>query len=154
VTLSEARLAAATGIWVLALPLRLRFQALPRLIERLGGNAGSRTVGGPDPNRVAAIVTRVCRMRVFDLPVFPRLCLRRALAVYRVLVGREVSVEIHIGVRKQGYDLHAHSWIMLAGRALGEPAPTEDFRTIYSFPANSRMHQPLEPQAAQVTQVT
>jgi hypothetical protein len=87
--------------------------------------------------RAVQIVARICRMRLFQQPVFPRPCLRRALALYSVLSRMGYPVEIHFGVRRDGRDLHGHSWVTLKGEPLGERTPEEPFRAIYSYPTVS-----------------
>jgi hypothetical protein len=74
---------------------------------------------------------------VFDLPVFPRVCLRRSLALYHVLGRMGHPVSLHIGVRPGESDLEGHSWVTIDGRALGEADPMEQFRAIYSYPIPS-----------------
>ncbi len=138
VRLSEYLLAARTGGWMLSLPILLRMRSLPRLIRRLGhGAAGSTSRARSDAARDAQIVTRVSGMRIFDLPLFPRICLRRSLALYHVLGRMGHPVSIHIGVRKDALELEAHSWVTIEGKALGERDPAERFRAIYSYAASS-----------------
>src|SRR5678815_1344171 len=98
VTLSDYRLAARTGAWLLWLPVLLRVRKLPRLLESLGRRASdaSDSKRRPDADRAARIVTRVALIRLFDLPIFPRICLRRSLALYRVLGRMGHPVSIHI----------------------------------------------------------
>jgi Transglutaminase-like superfamily len=79
------------------------------------------------------IVARVCRMCLFDLPVFPRRCLRRSLALHSVLTRMGLEVEIHFGVRKEGPDLHGHSWVTVDGVPVAERSPAEAFRPIFSY---------------------
>jgi len=139
VPLSELWLAARVGAWLCCLPVALRVHTLPSLLEKV-----SLEQGRPDkrrrlePARIAEIVGRVCRMRLFDLPIFPRACLRRALALYSVFTRNAYPIEICIGVRKDGGDLHAHSWVALEGKPLRERDPELDFRTIYSYPAAAK----------------
>ncbi len=131
--LSQYWLAARVGLFLCSLPLRLRGQALPILLERLAPARGRSIRGGSlEPGRVVQIVRRVSGLGVFGLPVFPKLCLRRSLALFRLLSRMGYPVEIHFGVRKDGGNLGGHSWVTLHGNALGERDPADDFRTIYS----------------------
>jgi hypothetical protein len=138
VSLSQFWFAARLGAWLCSLPIIVRSRTLPFLLERIGpAGERPRRSHSLELNRAVQIVARICRMRLFDLPIFPRACLRRALALYYVLTRMGYPVEIHIGVHKDGRDLHGHSWVTLHGKPLGERAPAEIFRTIYSYPAIS-----------------
>jgi hypothetical protein len=138
ITLSDYFLAARTGAWLLWLPIALRVHRLPRLLQSLGRRAAtSASPRLPDAARAARIVTRVARLRLFDLPFFPRICLRRSLALYHVLGRMGHPVSIHIGVRPGEGDLKGHSWVTIDGKAVGERDPIEQFRTIYSYPIES-----------------
>ena len=46
------------------------------------------------------IVTRVCNLRMFRSRIFPKLCFRQSLALYRTLNQMGYPVEIHFGVKK------------------------------------------------------
>jgi hypothetical protein len=81
-------------------------------------------------------------MRFFDLPLFPRACLRRSLTLYSLLTQGGYPVEIHFGVRTDGGDLRAHSWVTLHGAPLAETGPEEIFRTIYSHSPARRSASP------------
>jgi len=139
ISLSEYLLAARTGAWLLGLPILLRIRGLRRLLACLGHRAVGSTPGDlVDPHRVAQIVTRVCRLPIFDLPPFPRICLRRSLALYHVLGRMGHDASIHIGVRKEDASaLEGHSWVTIDGETLGERDPVESFRAIYSYPTAS-----------------
>jgi hypothetical protein len=138
VPLSQLWLAARVGAWLWTLPVVLRLRTLPSLLESLPCAAKLPKAGRAlEPGRTAEIVARVCGLPFFRLPIFPRACLRRALALYYVLAKDGYPIEIHIGVRKDGRDLHAHSWVALDGKALRERNPEKDFRTIYSYRADS-----------------
>ena len=137
-SLSRFLWAARIGAWLGCLPLRLRERPLPEFLERLGPVGEAIPRRDLDPRRIARIVARVSRLRIFDLPVFPRLCMRRALALYAVLARNGFPVEIHFGVRKDGPDLRGHSWITLDGAALGERHSARAFRTVYTYSETSR----------------
>jgi transglutaminase superfamily protein len=134
VSLSEYLLAARTGAWLLSLPIRLRFRNLPRFLANLRPASPTRPKDDRGADRTARIVTRVCRLPIFDLPLFPRICLRRSLALYHVLGRMGYPVSLHIGVRKDDAGLEGHSWVTLDGESLGERDPVERFRAIYSYP--------------------
>jgi hypothetical protein len=80
------------------------------------------------------VVQHVCALRVFTGSVFPRPCLRESLALYYVLRSLGYPVRIHVGVRKDGSSLAAHSWVTLYGKPVGGPRCDVVFRTLYSYP--------------------
>jgi hypothetical protein len=149
--LSQFWLAARVGAWLSVLPIVLRTRTLPLVLERLAVASERPRTGNPlDLNQTVQIVVRVCRLRIFRLPVFPRPCLRRSLALYYFLGRMGHPIEIHFGVRKDGRDLHGHSWVTLQGKALRERDPAEAFSTIYSYGSGSyrsALREAVEPQA-------
>jgi len=114
----------------------VRTHGLPELLRGLDGDPAAGEEG--DPCHLAGtvqIVTRVCRLRVFDLPIFPRLCLRRSLVLYAILTRKGYPARIHFGIRSDGGRLHGHSWVTVHGNALEESAPAAAFRAVYSHPS-------------------
>ena len=63
-------------------------------------------------------VVRVCQARLFRLPIFPRACLRQALALYYVLTALGYPATIHFGARKGDEALHGHSWVTIRGMSV------------------------------------
>jgi hypothetical protein len=53
--------------------------------------------------------------------LYPMSCLRRTLALQRLLAGQGVAAELRLGVRKDDHGLSAHAWLEVAGQPLGEP---------------------------------
>jgi Transglutaminase-like superfamily len=137
VALSQYWLAARVGLFLCSLPLRLRRQRLPILLERLATRGSVDSEDSMDPRRVAELVRRVSRLRFFGLPIFPRECLRQSLATFSFLSRMGYPVEIYFGIRRDGNELGGHSWVVLDGRTLGEREPGNDFRTIFSYGADS-----------------
>jgi hypothetical protein len=127
----------------LSLSLVVRTRPLPDLLRRL---TVARAGDAVDPGRLAEavkVVTRVSRLGVFDLPIFPRLCLRRSLVLYAILIRDGYPARIHFGVRSDGIELNGHSWVTVRGIPLGENAPEEAFRAVYSHPSLPD-HSPLQ----------
>ena len=85
--------------------------------------------------RAVATVVRLCQARLFRLPLFPRSCLRQALALYYVLTRMGYPVVIHFGVRKEGGELHGHSWVTCQGTPVAERTRTDLFTIVYAYPA-------------------
>jgi hypothetical protein len=136
-------LAVRVGIRALSLPLLIRIHAVPDLLRGLAGDGAEEP---SDPGHLAGtvrIVTRVCRLGLFDLPIFPRPCLRRSLVLYAILTREGYPARIHFGVRSEGSQLHGHSWVTVRGIPLGESAPPQAFRAVYSHPSVAD-HSPLQ----------
>jgi hypothetical protein len=79
-------------------------------------------------------VQRVARLRAFSLPIFPRHCLREALALYHVLTDAGHPVRFCVGVSGTAERLVAHSWVTLHGRPVLPVDRNGSFRVLYSYP--------------------
>lgn len=116
----------------------LRFRTLPELLEQLTqreGQKGRRT--RPTLDRAVQIIVRVCHLRPFRGPFFPRTCLRQALTLYDMLTYLGYTVTIHFGILKMGGQLRGHSWVTLDGKALAENGdPGASHRIVYSYPSS------------------
>jgi len=121
------------GLWLCGLPLRLRVYTLPSLLHRLTLTRRARRPLLEMDDAVATVV-RLCQARLFRLPLFPRPCLRQALALYYVLTHLGYPVVIHFGVRKEREELHGHSWVTCQGMPVAERTPTDLFTIVYSYP--------------------
>jgi len=103
-------LSVRVGFWLFGLPLRLRVYSLPTLLHSF--TLARRTRGHRlEMDHTIETVVRLCQARLFRLPLFPRSCLRQALALYYVLTQLGYPVAIHFGVRKEREELHGHSWV-------------------------------------------
>ncbi len=97
-------------------------------------SAGRRDSIGAD--RAVRIIVRVCQLPFFRLSVFPRICLRQSLALYRFLQAMGYPVQLHVGVHKSlGGLLEAHSWVSVDGQPIADDAPLDMFRVLYSYPS-------------------
>ena len=121
------------ALWICWITLRLRRQPLPKLLSDLSSKK-PRGAGSLDSQRVVSIVKRVCRLRLFQLPMFPRICLRQSLALYRFLRGKGYPVQLHVGVHKEREFFRAHSWVSLRGEAIAGDTAGEKYRTLFVFP--------------------
>jgi Transglutaminase-like superfamily len=133
---SQLWLAVRVGVWLCLLPLRWRVHSLPELLQGLASTR--RGALRRDPlamEQAVRIVRRVCRLRCFRGPWFPRACLRQALALYDTLTRLGYPASIHFGVYKAGEALHGHSWVTVDGKVVGERMPPEALQPIYAFPA-------------------
>ena len=84
--------------------------------------------------RLVQLVVRVCHLRLFRAPLFPRACLRQSLALYYVLSRLGYAVTIHFGVHKAEGMLQGHSWVTVQGTPVAEPNPGAMFHVVYSYP--------------------
>ena len=127
------------GLWLCGLPLRLRC-VLPCPSSSTRLTLARRTRGHRLEMDATVIetVVRLCQARLFRLPLFPRPCLRQALALYYVLTRLGYPVAIHFGVRKEGEELHGHSWVTVQGTPVAERTRTDLFTTVYSYPSTCR----------------
>jgi hypothetical protein len=132
----KAALALNVLIWLFSLPALLHVHTIPTLLKRLAG--GKKKQARIDLNDAVGIVTRICNLRPFRARVFPKLCLRQSLALYRTLTQMGYPVEIHFGVRKDDKTLSGHSWVTLRGEAVADTAPNVIFEAVYSYPAARR----------------
>jgi hypothetical protein len=138
VRLSQLTLAVWVGVWLLVLPLRLRHYSLPGLLERCTAAARGRPSRSPqEMDHAVRMVVKICHLRCFRWSVFPRACLRQALAMYYVLTWLGVPVTIHFGVHKAGASLHGHSWVTVRGTPVAERTHPAVFHCVYSYPAAS-----------------
>jgi hypothetical protein len=81
------------------------------------------------------IVRRLSRRRAFTVSPGGGPCLRQALALYFVLAREGHPARIHLGVRKDGAKLLAHSWVTLAGKPVGERGRPDAFTEIFTYPS-------------------
>ena len=132
VLLFKCWLALRAGMCLCWLPIFLRVHTLPALLQRFTPVQGQQR-NPTEVKRAVRLVVRLCQLRLFRWPMFPRMCLRQALALYRVLTWMGYPVEIHFGIHKEGEDLRGHSWVTVQGQPVAERAQTEVFRTIYSY---------------------
>jgi len=128
-------LAVRSGLWLCVLPLLLRICSLPLLLQyntvRTKRKGERRSL---DMDRAVHVVERVCRLRFFRLPLFPRDCLRQSLVVHRTLTRMGYPAIIHFGVQRRGDEIEGHSWVSLHGKRVAEHSPSSAFAVVYSYP--------------------
>jgi hypothetical protein len=132
--LSAYWLAVKCALLLCILPLLVRLFSLPDLLKHITASRNSRSATSVDIDLAVRVVTRLCQLRFFRQPFFPRDCLRQSLVLYRVLSRMGHPVMIHFGVKKQVSAFDGHSWVTLHGKPLGEHIPVGTFRTVYSYP--------------------
>jgi hypothetical protein len=136
--LSQCWCAVCLGVWLCRLPVLLRVYTLPALLQRLtpAGRQQARS-RALEMDQAVRVVMWVCHLRPFRGPLFPRVCLRQALALYYVLTRLGYPAEIYFGVYKDKKEFHGHSWVTVQGKPIAERTPPEVFRVVYSYPAAS-----------------
>lgn len=116
--------------WLLVFDLGLRTRPFPELqtfASQLDPHAT------PSPERIKglldALKLAVDRARYNHL--YPMTCLRRSLALQKMLAKRGIPAELKIGVRKDDGQLSGHAWLEYLGQPLGEPEKiTEKFSAL------------------------
>ena len=72
--------------------------------------------------------------------LFPKACLRQSLLLYHTLTYLGFLVEFHVGVRKKGEELIAHSWVTFSGKPVADKTSTDSLKIVYSYPNKSNLH--------------
>jgi hypothetical protein len=119
------------------LPIRWDTSSLTAILSRIGPKVRPAETTTADLTTSVRVIQRVSRVAVFRLPIFPRQCLREALALYHVLSHAGQPVQFCVGVRKAGGGLIAHSWVTLHGQPILPADRNNSFRVVYAYPDGS-----------------
>jgi hypothetical protein len=122
-------------LWLFSLPVMLRIHTIPTLLKNLVGKEPHKKPR-TELGQLVDVVTHVCNLKFFRLPIFPKQCLRQSLTLYRTLIQRGYPVQIHFGVRMDDKNLVGHSWVTLQGVVVADTARGGIFQSIYSYPAS------------------
>jgi hypothetical protein len=127
-----------TQCWALLLPADLALRVLPfRQLERLarsGAHRGNRqTVAEAAEVRRLDQLVRIAARR----HLYPMTCLRRSLVLQWLLARAGISVELKLGVRRDGAGIAAHAWIEYLGEPIGEPDEIAEYAR-FQLPEQSR----------------
>jgi hypothetical protein len=129
--------AVRAAYWLCRVPILLRRRPLPVLLAHLTPTQRRRHERHPLAlDDAVQLVVWLCRLRLFCGPVYPRACLRQALALYYVLTRLGYAVEIHFGIRKEHDVLYGHSWVTMHGHPVAESRRTAEFIVVYSYLAS------------------
>lgn len=131
--LSKAILTLDLVLWLLWVPLILRIHTVPTLFKRLTHADKPNNEMPIELEDAVGIVTRICNLRVFRARIFPKLCLRQSLALYRTLSRMGYPVQIHFGVNNDENGFHGHSWVTVEGEPVADTARSGIFKVIYSY---------------------
>ena len=119
--------------WVLLLVVDWGLRTLP--FPRVKSFAGTprRVKGFLSPEEVEAEIQRVWRMtRIASRNhLYSMTCLRRSLALQRLLNRRGIETGLRFGVGKETGHFQAHAWLEYHGEPIGEPETlTEQYITL------------------------
>jgi len=138
VAVLEYCFAARVGLWLCWLPIGLHIHSLPALLQRLKSAQNRHQKRSfMKMERAVEIVVRVCNLFFFQLPIFPRACLRRSLALYRTLGRMGYPVEFHLAVHKPMQSFTAHSWVTFDGKPVADAGQNDSFKLLYSYPSKN-----------------
>lgn len=124
--------------WTLLLSTDLALRVVPfQRLERLA-RSGTRP-GKRSAEAATAEVRRLNRLvRIAARRhLYPMTCLRRSLVLQWLLGRAGISVELKLGVRREGAGIAAHAWIEYLGEAIGEPDEIADYAR-FQLPEQSR----------------
>lgn len=116
------------------LPILFRIYTLSALLRRLTPASGrEKKDTALELEDAVQIVVRICNLRLFRSRMFPRLCLRQSLTLYRTLTRLGYPCEIHFGIQKERTDLFGHSWVTMRGRSVADTAHGDMYKVVYSY---------------------
>lgn len=105
--------------WLLIFDIRLRTQPFPKL-QAYAAQLATHSSLSPEQTRklLFSINNAVDHARYNHL--YPMTCLRRSLALQKMLSERGISTELKIGVQKDAKQIIAHAWVEYQGKPVGE----------------------------------
>ena len=137
---------------LLAVDLGLRLLPFRRLQSWLGtAAAASPGTGPPAAARSAAAAshppaeterlirqTQAAVERAIRNHLYPMTCLRRALALQRLLARQGIAAALRFGVQRQADGITAHAWLEYNGQPLGETQAVERRYAALAFQESAR----------------
>jgi hypothetical protein len=127
---SEWRYLAQAWFWLLFFDIGLRTRGFSTLQQYAAKMRPTDEAPARTQALIQALNTAVERARHHH--IFPMTCLRRSLALQKMLANHGIAATLKIGVQKTDGGLVAHAWIEAQGQRIGEPERiTEDYRVIY-----------------------
>jgi len=101
-------------------------------------DSGAPSDAHPGAPELSRLVTAVDRASSYGL--FRPTCLTRAVALERMIVRAGVGpAVVKVGVQRHNDEFHAHAWIELDGRVVGdEPTRVRRFTPLHDFSALTR----------------
>lgn len=107
-------------IWLLLFDLGLRACPFP-VLQSLAARLSTRPAPSPEQTEGLILALKTAADRARRNHLYPMTCLRRSLALQKMLAQRGVAAELKIGVYKELGMLNAHAWVEYQGKPIGEP---------------------------------
>lgn len=126
--------------WLLVLRVDFKLRCEPFASVQAWARQRPERAQPPDPDVAQAHIQRARRMvdvaRSYHL--YPMTCLRRSLALQRLLARQGIQTDLRIGAQRQGGEMRAHAWLEYQGVPIGEPQEIERrFIPLVSIKSNS-----------------
>ncbi len=106
-------------VWLFLFDVGLRTRPFPEL-QAFAGRLAPGPAPSPEKAEKLLYGLRVAVDRARYNHLYPMTCLRRALALKKMLSGNGIPTELRIGIHRDGNQLSAHAWLEYQGRAVGE----------------------------------
>jgi len=106
--------------WLLVFDLGLRTRPFPKL-QAYASQVSDPPALSPEETESMLNKPRVAVDHARYNHLYPMTCLRRSLALQKMLARQGIPVELKIGVRKDDGQLSGHAWLEYQGKTIGEP---------------------------------
>ncbi len=112
-------------VWLLLFDIGLRIRPFP-VLQAYAARLSTHSAPPPEQTEglILTLKTAVDRARYNHLYLMT--CLRRSLALQKMLAQRGIATELKIGVQKELGMLSAHAWVVYQGKPIGEPEKIMD----------------------------
>ncbi|MBN2117193.1 MAG: lasso peptide biosynthesis B2 protein [Anaerolineales bacterium] len=112
-------------VWLLIFDIGLRTRPFSEL-QAFAARLTSHPIPSPEQTEKQLRMLKVAVARAGSHHLYPMTCLRRSLALQKMLAQRGVAAELKIGVYKELDLLNAHAWVECQGKPIGEPEKVMD----------------------------
>lgn len=112
-------------IWLLLFDLGLRIRPFP-ILQSFAARLSTRPAPSPEQTEGLILALKTAADRARRNHLYPMTCLRRSLALQKMLAQRGIAAELKIGVQKELGVLSAHAWVEVQGTPIGEPERVMD----------------------------
>lgn len=130
--MTKLDICARTVSLLIAMPILLRTFNLKRILKML--DKGKKSDSKTGDTEAIRSVNSVVDFNVFGFKVFFPNCLKKSLVIFHILKKMDVNVKFVWGVKKQGADMSAHSWVEKDGIPVyAEPVDIREYHRIYSY---------------------
>ena len=124
--------------WWLLLAVDLGLRLLP--FRRLQSWLGTAAAAPHPPAETDRLIrqTQAAVERAIRNHLYPMTCLRRALALQRLLARQGIAAALRFGVQRQADGITAHAWLEYNGQPLGETQAVERRYAALAFQESAR----------------